>query len=524
MLQNWIRSQSWPSSGREIHPASTLRGNPFLRILSDATGLGITRKTSRPTLRRASVINSVDKNAKDADVKSLRDSRFDTWLNYAINNSLVESYVKEGKNSLLPAGRKLLNDFRDIFDDLQFVWGTRDRSEGLMEEKDTEEVKQQGEEEAKARVNKVKAREDANQEPANSSQTSLVGCDLLSQGLPKAALGLAPDEERLAGVDEARHGDKLISKEKQEAEKAKAEEKKTKAKGDRRPRQAQLRQLLAWHNGYRGRYITRDGVGTGGNCKEAHVREDEGYHVSLPVFLKKDRFGYLRKGSFNLADLMASPTCVYFPIFVPPILPTNNSTPAPTIPEGSNIRPTNDRPDAPILLSPHSPSPCPLLSGRYTLGDWSMSNANQVLGRIYLRGELEGLGGMGIETGRQHYCNLVQLFPAGLPYPHPFFAAMEEGGWVDGGRSMSSASNVKIKSSSALTTPVSIIVPRPLPTTVSIPIVDNSMMAGLGEVEVGGRDLKKVNEDEDDDEDDLLVSKYHLSFVGNTEKTSTMGE
>ncbi|THV03656.1 hypothetical protein K435DRAFT_774804 [Dendrothele bispora CBS 962.96] len=39
----------------------------------------------------------------------------------------------------------------------EFVWGTRARSEGLMEEKNTEEVKEQGKEEAKARVDKVQS-------------------------------------------------------------------------------------------------------------------------------------------------------------------------------------------------------------------------------------------------------------------------------------------------------------------------------------------------------------------------------
>ncbi|THU95239.1 hypothetical protein K435DRAFT_779121 [Dendrothele bispora CBS 962.96] len=227
--------------------------------------------------QKGSVIDPVDKNAKDADVErklklytaiqALRDSRlpsnaqFDAWLDYAIKNSPVESYAKEGENSLSPAGRKLLNDFRDILDDVrvlvkqkngdellqEFVWGTRDKSEGLMGEKDTEEVKEQGKEEAKARVDKVKAKEDANQAAThlrtllhllltNSearklvSDLSLVGRDLLSKGLSKAALGIAPDEERLAGVDEAHHGDEFISKEQQEAEKAKAEEKKAKAK------------------------------------------------------------------------------------------------------------------------------------------------------------------------------------------------------------------------------------------------------------------------------------------------------
>jgi len=86
----------------------------------------------------------------------------------------------KGENSLSPAGRKLVNDFRDILDDLRllvkkkngdellqdFVWGTRDKSEGLMEDKDGEEVKETKEEtkeEAKERVDKAKARQDANQ-------------------------------------------------------------------------------------------------------------------------------------------------------------------------------------------------------------------------------------------------------------------------------------------------------------------------------------------------------------------------
>ncbi|THU91371.1 hypothetical protein K435DRAFT_234335 [Dendrothele bispora CBS 962.96] len=91
--------------------------------------------------------------------------------------------------------------------------------------------------------------------PENSSQTSLVGRDLLSKGLSKAALGLAPDEERLAGVDAAHHGDEFLSKE-QEEKKAKAKQVKEEARPmvvklsrtykDRRLRQAQLLQLLAW--------------------------------------------------------------------------------------------------------------------------------------------------------------------------------------------------------------------------------------------------------------------------------------
>ncbi|KAK7458027.1 hypothetical protein VKT23_009935 [Stygiomarasmius scandens] len=170
------------------------------------------------------------------------------------------AHMSLGENSLSPAGRKLVNDFRDILDDLRllvkkkngdellqdFVWGTRDKSEGLMEEKDGEEVKEESKEEAKERVDKAKARQDANQAAThirtllhllltNSearklvSDLSLVGRDLLSRGLSKAALGIAPDEEKMREIDEAHHGEEFISKEQLEAEKAKAKEKKAKA-------------------------------------------------------------------------------------------------------------------------------------------------------------------------------------------------------------------------------------------------------------------------------------------------------
>ncbi|KAF5341441.1 hypothetical protein D9758_014751 [Tetrapyrgos nigripes] len=221
--------------------------------------------------QKGSVVDPVDSKAKDADVErklklytalhAIRDSKLpsnhqiDLWLDYAIKNSPIESHAKEGENSLSPSGRKLISDFRDILDTLRlyikrkngdeliqdFIWGTRDRSEyGLKDE--TEEQAKEGNEEAKAKVDKVKAKQDANQ-AANHIRTlvrllltnsearklisdlSVVGRDLLSQGLSKAARQIGPDEEQLKGVDEAHHGEAFVSKEQQQAEKRKAEEK-----------------------------------------------------------------------------------------------------------------------------------------------------------------------------------------------------------------------------------------------------------------------------------------------------------
>ena len=88
----------------------------------------------------------------------------------------ADHLIPKGKSSLSSAGCKQLNDFCDILDDFcllvekngdeslqEFVWGSRDRNERLMEDRDTEEVKEQSEEEVKARVDKAKAKENANQ-------------------------------------------------------------------------------------------------------------------------------------------------------------------------------------------------------------------------------------------------------------------------------------------------------------------------------------------------------------------------
>ncbi|KAK7434431.1 hypothetical protein VKT23_020201 [Stygiomarasmius scandens] len=60
---------------------------------------------------------------------------------------------------------------------------------------------------------------------------------------------------------------------------------------------------------------------------------------------------------------------------------------------GSSLRPRDDTPHS----QTNPPSRSPLLSGLYALDDMS----SQVMDGIYLRGELEGFDGMGVESGRE---------------------------------------------------------------------------------------------------------------------------
>ncbi|THU90033.1 hypothetical protein K435DRAFT_802287 [Dendrothele bispora CBS 962.96] len=83
------------------------------------------------------------------------------------------------------------------------------------------------------------------------------------------------------------------------------------------------------------------------------------------------------------------------------------------------------------VILPELP-PCVYVSLSHILQVSRVTLIKYQLGRIYLRGELEGFG---------------------APYPRPFFAATEEGSWVNEGRPMSSASNGKIASLSAPTVP-----------------------------------------------------------------------
>ncbi|KAK7435228.1 hypothetical protein VKT23_019797 [Stygiomarasmius scandens] len=131
---------------------------------------------------------------------------------------------------------------------------------------------------------------------------------------------------------------------------------------------------------------------------------------------------YSGNGSFNSAEMMDHPTSAYmaylrssYPAYESFRTSSNHS-------RGSSLRPRDDRPDAPIPPTPHSqtnpPSPSPLLSGPYALDD--MSSVSQVMDGIYLRGELEGFDGMGVESGREYLPPFSPIVPAGSPYPYPF--------------------------------------------------------------------------------------------------------
>ncbi|THU91588.1 hypothetical protein K435DRAFT_780633 [Dendrothele bispora CBS 962.96] len=133
---------------------------------------------------------------------------------------------------------------------------------------------------------------------------------------------------------------------------------------------------------------------------------------------------YSGNGSFHSADMMDHPTHAYI-AYLRSVYPAYEQfRSGSNYSRGSSLRPRDDRPDAPIPPTPHSqtnpPSPSPLLSTRYALDDMSMSNASQVLDGIYLRGELEGFDGMGVESGREYLPPFSPIIPAGSPYPYPF--------------------------------------------------------------------------------------------------------
>ncbi|KAF8983945.1 hypothetical protein BDQ17DRAFT_1393896 [Cyathus striatus] len=185
---------------------------------------------------KGSVIDPVDRAKKDADVdRKIRlfgvitafrkgrmpsNQQIDETLQYVLKNSPVDV------NQLSPEGKKLIQDTRYIIetarqivqdknaDELlqQFIWHTRDID---IEEK-------------KAAVGGMKdgvpvpegARDDGRRVPIKHLRTllsliltnsELIGRDLLSRSLSKAATGLAPDSERLARVDESAPNDQFVT-------------------------------------------------------------------------------------------------------------------------------------------------------------------------------------------------------------------------------------------------------------------------------------------------------------------------
>ncbi|KII90672.1 hypothetical protein PLICRDRAFT_106168 [Plicaturopsis crispa FD-325 SS-3] len=189
-----------------------------------------------------SVVDPINPAAKDADVdrkirlygvfEAFRQGRMpdnkqiDETLNYVLSHSPVDL------DALSPAGRALIADSRDIIETARlivreknadelfqnFVWHTRDVDISDAK-KDPSEV---------VPIGKGKAQDDGKMAVkhmrtiltlilTNSevrkllSDFSLIGRDLLAKGAAKAATGLAPDQDRLARVDEAAPKDKFVT-------------------------------------------------------------------------------------------------------------------------------------------------------------------------------------------------------------------------------------------------------------------------------------------------------------------------
>ncbi|KAL0564659.1 hypothetical protein V5O48_017384, partial [Marasmius crinis-equi] len=212
---------------------------------------------------KGAVIDPVDKDAKDKDVDrkltlyttllALRSSKLPT-------NSQLDSYLNYWKELQNPSadaktsplskdGQKLVRDVQDILETLrvmvkdknsdeliqEFVWGSRALGDDVTTSADAANAN------AKTPVSKDKAREDGqnavkhmrtiltllltNSEARKLvSDFGLIGRDLLSKGLVKAAEGVAPNSEKLRDVDEPHRGEQQFM-EKEELERRKADAK-----------------------------------------------------------------------------------------------------------------------------------------------------------------------------------------------------------------------------------------------------------------------------------------------------------
>lgn len=218
--------------------------------------------TTNPS--KTAVIDPVDKDAKAKDVDrkltfyttllALRQSKLpsNAQLNKYLTHwkHLQQPASDPAKSSLSKDGQKLVRDVQDILETLKvmvneknqdeliqdFVWGIKAFGDDQL----PTQLPDTGD------VTKDKAKEDAqtagthlrtlltllvtNSEARKLlSDFGLVGRDLLSKGLVKAAEGVAPPEEKLQSVNEEHKGDSFISKEQQEKEKAQLRDLKAKA-------------------------------------------------------------------------------------------------------------------------------------------------------------------------------------------------------------------------------------------------------------------------------------------------------
>ncbi|KAK1217909.1 hypothetical protein PQX77_019418 [Marasmius sp. AFHP31] len=214
---------------------------------------------------KGAVIDPVDKDAKDRDVDrkltlytallALRSSKLptnaqlDAYLSYW--KGLQDSSSDPKTSQLSKEGQKLVRDVQDILETLrsmvkeknrdeiiqEFVWGTRALGDDVTASAEATTK------DAKAPVTQEKAKEDGqvaikhlrtlltllltNSEARKLvSDFGLVGRDLLSKTLVKAAEGVAPNEERLRGVDEPHRGSQeFVDKEELKRRKEEAKEK-----------------------------------------------------------------------------------------------------------------------------------------------------------------------------------------------------------------------------------------------------------------------------------------------------------
>ncbi|KAG7087026.1 hypothetical protein E1B28_013005 [Marasmius oreades] len=218
---------------------------------------------------KGAVFDPVNKELKDKDVDrklslyttllALRSSKLPT-------NAQLDAYLKYWKDlqatsadpkasQLSKDGQKLVRDVQDILETLrvlvaeknhdeliqEFVWGTRSLSDDVSSAADTTTTTTTNG--AKVPVTKDKARQDGqtavqhlrtlltllftNSEARKLvSDFGMVGRDLLSKTLVKAATNIAPNEEKLKGVDEPHRGEQqFIPKEQLEKEKEDAKQK-----------------------------------------------------------------------------------------------------------------------------------------------------------------------------------------------------------------------------------------------------------------------------------------------------------
>ncbi|KAF9256822.1 hypothetical protein L218DRAFT_910995 [Marasmius fiardii PR-910] len=241
-----------------------------------------TQKDTTTHPSQGAVIDPVNKELKDKDVDrklSLYTALLALRSSKLPSNAQLDAYLKYWKDLQSPSadpktsqlskdGQKLVRDVQDILESLravvkeknsdeliqEFVWATRGTDDETASSQEVTTTNGSN----KVPVTKDKAREDSqtaikhlrtvltllvtNSEARKLlSDFGLVGRDLLSKTLVKAAENVAPNEEKMKAVNDPHRGEeKFVSKEQLEREKEEARQKleAAKQKGDEKAEQA----------------------------------------------------------------------------------------------------------------------------------------------------------------------------------------------------------------------------------------------------------------------------------------------